>query len=41
MLSDMNATTEQYEAAYRNVSSVNHISVLEVCSLEEQLDQVR
>ncbi|KDR20718.1 Sodium-dependent neutral amino acid transporter B(0)AT1, partial [Zootermopsis nevadensis] len=40
MLSDMNATTEQYEAAYKNVSNATfHSSGMEVCSLEEQLDQ--
>jgi hypothetical protein len=42
MLHDMNATTEEYESAYNNVSNVTfHSSGMQVCSLEEQLDQVR
>jgi hypothetical protein len=42
MLSGTNATTEQYEEAYGNVSNATfHSSGMEVCSLEEQLDQVR
>jgi hypothetical protein len=42
ILSDMNATAEEYEIAYDSVSNVTfHSSGMKVCSLEEQLDQVR
>jgi hypothetical protein len=42
MLSGMNASTEEYESAYRNITPVTfQSSGMQVCSLEEQLDQVR
>jgi hypothetical protein len=42
MLSGMNATTEEYENVYGNLSNATfHSSGINVCSLEEQLDQVR
>lgn len=41
-LSDMNATTAEYESAYSNVDSDTfELRGMKVCSLEEQLDQVR
>jgi len=41
-LSGMNATTEEYESAYNKVDSDTFKSHdMQVCSLEEQLDQVR
>ncbi|GFG38224.1 hypothetical protein Cfor_12220, partial [Coptotermes formosanus] len=40
MLSGMNASTEEYESAYRNITPVTfQSSGMQVCSLEEQLDQ--
>jgi hypothetical protein len=42
ILSGMNATTEEYEMAYESVNNATfHSSGMKVCSLEEQLDQVR
>jgi len=41
-LSGMNATTEEYESAYSKVDIDTFPSHgMKVCSLEEQLDQVR
>jgi len=42
-LSGMNATTEEYEIVYNNVvgNGTFHSHGIKVCSLEEQLDQVR
>ena len=41
-LSGMNATTDEYESAYNSVQSDTLQSYgIQVCSLEEQLDQVR
>jgi hypothetical protein len=42
ILSGMNATTEEYDIAYESVDNATfHSSGMKVCSLEEQLDQVR
>jgi len=41
-LSDINATTEEYESAYSKVDNDTFkLHGMQVCSLEEQLDQVR